>query len=250
MAHFAATGPFSVILAPKQQLGTLVDHTVYHVMLEGRQVGPYDRRTIVGMRVKKTLTSNDVLVGADGCELTVGDLIRRRPPTPFSSDRTGSYSVIKGSYPAWLMQFSGRGFEMPRFKGEIEARVQADGFLRLAGRFRRAFGWKDGRVKIALQDVAHARIKGTQVELGLRAGDERKAGQFTLELFTPEAAYEFVGWLPDATPFPGSAPGRPNSGVRSSAASSQAVWMAAISVVSVAMVVAVILVVVLYRGGR
>jgi hypothetical protein len=219
-------------------------------MLEGRQVGPYDRRTIVGMRVKKTLTSNHVLVCVDGSQLTVGDLIRRRPPTPFSSDRTGSYSVVQGSYPAWLMQFSGRGFAMPRFKGEIEARVQADGFLRLAGRFRRAFGWKQGRVKIALQDVAHARIKGTQVELGLRPTDERQAGQFTLELFTPEAAYEFVGWLPDATPFPGSAPARTNSAVRSSAASRQAVWMAAISVISVAMVVGVILIVVLYRGGR
>jgi hypothetical protein len=218
-------------------------------MLEGRQVGPYDRRTIVGMRVKKTLTSNHVLVCVDGSQLTVGDLIRRRPPTPFSSDRTGSYSVVQGSYPAWLMQFSGRGFEMPRFRGEIEARVQADGFLRLAGRFRRAFGWKEGRVKIALQDVAHARVKGTQVELGLAPSHDRQAGRFTLELFTPEAAYEFVGWLPDATPFPGS-PAAPNAAARSVAASSQAVWMAAISVISVAMVVGVILVVVLYRGGR
>lgn len=239
-------GPFSVILAPKQQLGTLVDHTVYHVMLEGRQVGPYDRRTIVGMRVKKTLTSNHVLVGADGSELTVGDLIRRRAPTPFSTDRTGSYSVVQGSYPAWLMQVSGRGFEMPRFKGEIEARVQADGFLRLAGRFRRGFGWKDGRVKVALKDVAHAQVKGTQVELGLRATDNRAPGQFTLELFTPEAVTEFVELLPGAKPFPGAAP----VAAGPSAASRQAVWTAAISVLSVAMVVAVILVVVLYRGGR
>ena len=30
-------------------------------MLEGRQVGPYDRRTIVGMRIKNTLTSDHLL---------------------------------------------------------------------------------------------------------------------------------------------------------------------------------------------
>jgi len=35
-----------------------VDQTIYHVLLEGRKVGPYDRRTIVGMRIKKTLTSD------------------------------------------------------------------------------------------------------------------------------------------------------------------------------------------------
>jgi hypothetical protein len=157
---------------------------------------------------------------------------------------------VHGAYAAWLMQVSGRGFALPRFKGEIEARVQADGFLRVAGRFRRGFSWKEGRVKIALRDVVHAQVKGTQVELGLRAVDGRPAGQFTLELFTPEAAQEFVGWLPDATPFPGSAPAAADRATRSAAASSQAVWMAAISVVSVAMVVGVILVVVLYRGGR
>jgi hypothetical protein len=222
-----------------------MDQPVYHVMLAGRRVGPYDRRTIVGMRIKKTLTSNDALIGTDGSQLTVGDLIRRRAPTPFTSERTGSYSVVRGSYSTWLVQSSGRGIHMPRFKGEMEARVQADGFLRLAGRFRSGFGWKDGRVKIALQDVAHARIKGSQVELALRTGDGRKPAQFTLDLFTPDAAKDFVALLPDATPFP-----NPAAASTGAIASRQAVWTAAISVFSVAMVVAVILVVALYRGGR
>jgi hypothetical protein len=227
-----------------------VEHTVYHVLLEGRQVGPYDRRTIVGMRIKKALTSSHVLIGADGTQLSVGDLIRRRSPTPFSSDRTGSYSVVKGAFAAWLIQVSGRGAGIPRFKGEIEARVQADGVLRLAGRFRQGFRWKDGRVKIALKDVAHARIRGTQVDLSMRAADGRRGAQFTLELFTPETANEFVECLPAATPFPGSSAVEQGRAARSLAANRQAVWMAAISVVSVAMVVAVMLIVVLYRGGR
>lgn len=227
-----------------------MDHTVYHVLLEGRSVGPYDRRTIVGMRIKKTLTSDDVLIGMDGTQLTVADLIRRRSVASFHPERSGSYSVVQAAYPASLTQVSGRGIEMPRFKGEIEARIQADGVLRLAGRFRRGFGWKEGRVKIALKDVAHARVKGTQVELWLRGADERQPRQFALELFTPETANEFVDWLPDATPFPGPAPAAPVTAARSNAASRQAVWMAAISVISVAMVVAVILLVVLYRGRR
>ena len=46
--------------------GDEVDKPVYHVLLDGRRVGPYDRRTIVGMKVRKTLSSKHVLVGADG----------------------------------------------------------------------------------------------------------------------------------------------------------------------------------------
>jgi hypothetical protein len=241
--------PFSVILAPKQQLGTEVDQTVYHVVLEGGQVGPYDRRTIVGMRIKETLTSDHVLIGADGTQLTVGDLIRRRSPTPFNAERSGSYSVVQGAYPASLVEVTGRGIEVPKFRGEIEIRVQADGVLRLAGRFRRGFGSKEGRVKIALKDVAHARVSGSQVQLGLRGEAERKPRQFRLELFTPQAADEFVGWLPDATPFPGSTPAA-SQATRSAGASPQAIWTAAISVLSVAIVVGVVLGVVLHRGGR
>lgn len=223
---------------------------MYHVLLKGRSVGPYDRRTIVGMRIKKTLTNDDVLIGTNGAQLTVADLIRRKSAPSFQPERSGSYSVVRAAYPASLTQVSGRGMEMPRFKGEIEARIQADGVLRLAGRFRRGFGWKEGRVKIALKDVAHARVTGTQVELGLRGADERQPRQFRLELFTPGMANEFVEWLSDATPFPGSAPPVPASTARASGASRQAVWMAAISVISVAMVVAVVLLVVLYRGRR
>lgn len=222
-----------------------MDHTVYHVVLEGGRVGPYDRRTIVGMRIKKTLTSDQVLIGANGAQLTVGDLIRRRSPAPFHPERSGSYSVVQGAFAAWLVQATGKA-GIPRFKGEIEARVQADGVLRLAGRFRQGFSWKDGRVKIALKDVAHARINGTQVELGLGGDGQRPRGQFTLELFTPETAYEFVQCLPDVKPFPDAA--SPGAAGLPAAPSRQAVWMAAISVISVAMVVGVVLIVVLYRG--
>ena len=55
-----------------------MDNPVYHVVLEGRTIGPYDRRTIVGMRIKKTLTSEHTVVTADGVQLTVGDLLKSR----------------------------------------------------------------------------------------------------------------------------------------------------------------------------
>lgn len=178
-----------------------MDQTIYHVLLEGRSVGPYDRRTIVGMRIKKTLTSDHVLIGSDGAQLTVADLVRRRRPTPFNPERSGSFSVVQATYTASLLEVEGRGMDIPRFKEEIEARVQGD-VLRLAGRFRRGLGWKEDRVKILLKDVVHARIRNSQVELWLRAEQDGKLQRIALELFTPEAAGELVQWLPAATAFP------------------------------------------------
>jgi hypothetical protein len=119
-----------------------VDQPLFHVLLEGRKVGPYDRRTIVGMRIKKTLTSDHVLIGVDGTQLTVADLIGRPAPKPFNAERSGSFSIVHATFPASLLEVEGNGIDIPAFKGEMEARVQAD-VLRLAGRFRRGLGWKE-----------------------------------------------------------------------------------------------------------
>jgi hypothetical protein len=220
-----------------------VDQTIYHVLLEGRTVGPYDRRTIVGMRIKKTLTSEHVLIGTDGAQLTVADLIRRRRPTPFNPERSGSFSVVQATYAASVLEVEGRGMDIPRFKGEIEARVQGE-VLRLAGRFRHGLGWKEDRVKIVLKDVVHARIKNSQVELWLRTEKADKLQKLTLELFTPEAAGELVQWLPAATAFPEPAQASAvdsTAALRVSSAHSLFIALAAIAVV-VALMVTVLLV--------
>ncbi|HYE41568.1 MAG TPA: hypothetical protein VEB23_16635, partial [Ramlibacter sp.] len=123
-----------------------MENPVYHVVLEGRTLGPYDRRTIVGMRIKKTLASDNVLVGADGGRLTVGELVRGQPPDPpFQPSRgegTGSYSVIQGTHSASLLEVEGKGYAIPPFKGEVEVRVQTK-VLRIAGRFREGISWKE-----------------------------------------------------------------------------------------------------------
>jgi hypothetical protein len=175
---------------------------VYHVMLEGRQVGPYDRRTIVGMRIRRTLTSEHELVTPEGDRLNVADLVKLRPrDNNFHPLRSGSYSLVQATYSASLLAVEGRGLPVPRFAGEIEARVQQDG-LRMAGRFRKGFGWKEDRIKLPLRDVMHARVRGSIVELWLRNEGHENLQQLTLELFTPDAAGEFVEWLPNATAWP------------------------------------------------
>jgi hypothetical protein len=222
-----------------------LDAPVYHVLLEGRKVGPYDRRTIVGMRIKQTLTSEHVLIASDGRQLTVADLVALRPrdnvPSNFQPNRSGSYSLVQATYPASLLAVQGPGTDIPAFKDEIEARVQSD-VLRLAGRFRQGLGWKEDRVKLPMKSFVHARVRASVVDLWARNEGQPGLQRITLELFTPEAAGEFVDWLPAATPWPEvdsqpaalAAPHRP----------SHLLWVA---IVAAALVVGTVLVVLLTR---
>ena len=187
-------------------MGTRLEQTLYQVQLRGRTLGPYDRRTIIGMRIRKALTSADVLIRGDGSRLTVADLIGQRRSDQRRSDfglsRSSSFSLVQATYTAAMTDLKAPGAEIPFFRGELEARVQGD-VLRLAGRFRQGLFWKEDRVKLPLKDFVHARVRGSLVDLWLRSGkDGSQLHRMTLELFTPESAGEFVDWLPQATPYP------------------------------------------------
>ena len=177
-----------------------MEHPLYHVLLEGRRVGPYDRRTIVGMRIKKTLTSDHVVLAGNGERLTVRELVKQGPlDGTFEASRSGSYSVVQAVHSAALVE--AQGAAIPRFRGEIEVRLQTKA-LRLAGRWRERMRWREDRVKIPLSDLAHARARGSMVDLGLRPGGAGKLQRVTLELFAPEAAGELVAALPQLAPWP------------------------------------------------
>jgi hypothetical protein len=180
-----------------------LEQPLYHLLLEGRRVGPYDRRTIVGMRIRKTLTSADLVVAGNGQQLTVADLVKMaRPNGNFEASRSGSYSIVQAVHAAALVARQGRA--IPAFKGEVEVRLQTKA-LRIAGRLRCGLRWKEDRFKIPLPDLAHARLRGSLVELALRPGGEGPLQRLTLELFTPEAAGELAAALPRLPPWPEAA---------------------------------------------
>jgi hypothetical protein len=191
-----------------------LENLLYHVLHDGRRVGPYDRRTIVGMRIKKTLNSKQVLVASDGARLTVAELVRQgqaQPEPAFAASMgssTGgrSYSVVQGIHAARLLEVEGKGYELPPFKGELEVRVQTK-VLRLSGRFREGLEWREDRVKFPLHEIAHARLRGTIVDLWVRAPDHGGGLQrVSLDLLKPDAAGELAESLPHTAPWPGSEP--------------------------------------------
>jgi hypothetical protein len=227
----------AAILAAGREGERVLEHPLYHVLLEGRRVGPYDRRTIVGMRIRKTLTSADLVIAGNGQHFTVADLVKMgRLDGNFEASRSGSYSVVQALHSAALVE-ADRGL-VPAFKGEIEIRVQTRA-LRIAGRFRHRLGWKEDRVKFPLPDLAHVRLRGSVVELGLRPGGAGALQKLALELFTPEAATELVAALPQLAAWPEPAPVRAARVVAASSAANPMVWGA---VVGTAVIVGSVLV--------
>jgi hypothetical protein len=168
-----------------------LEETLYHVELGGKSIGPYDRRTIVGMRAKDTLADATVLIGPDGRRLTVEDLVRGRTD---EFTLTGTFSIVKARFDAQLVE-CGRAGPLPRYDDQLEVRVQPD-VLRIAGRLK----GKDDRVKIPLGDVVHARARGTLADLWFRSEGGEGLQAATLEMGSPERAGELVKWLPAATP--------------------------------------------------
>lgn len=208
----------------------------YHVLHEGRRMGPYDRRTIVGLRIKKTLKSEHMLEGSDGSRLTVAQLIGRQPTvSEFNPLRSGGYSSARHIASAALVDSDPGPVEMLPLRGEIEVRVHAD-VLRIAGSYRTGRAIKDGRVKLPLRDIAYARSGGSRLDLWLREGGAAPAPlqRLALDLFSAEAVQELLVWLPDAQPWPhGEAMAEP-LGPRPNASVSPLLWAAVIGMALVA----------------
>ncbi|MCJ0763823.1 rhomboid family intramembrane serine protease [Variovorax terrae] len=171
----------------------------YRVVLDGQEVGPYDRRTIIGMRIRKTLNNGHVLIDAQGGSTTVGDLIGRPPPRPSTGFAASRDLLTSGQFPTFDVRFSGA----LGFVGAGEARVQPD-VLRLAGRRRRWGLWsREARVKLPLDCLQDVAVEGATLSFGLSPqapfDAPVRASRLSCVLDSAEAARELQSLLPTRT---------------------------------------------------
>ncbi len=153
----------------------------YRLLLENKQVGPFDRRTIVGMRIKKLVPKDASILRSDGLLMTVAQLLadrseRANPQTgQLNSDLAPLPSAL---WPTFLVHFGGSGVRTDAlgFVGRGELRFQGD-MLRLSGqrantKWGMLFGTKQDRIKIAITDIAAIDTVADerQLQLILRAG--------------------------------------------------------------------------------
>lgn len=168
----------------------------FHLLLDGRRVGPYDRRTIVGMRVRGTLNDQTLLVDADGRHITVRELLGPRPVKvrgPLASQPMSAL-IVEHVAP------QGPEYKPSRYRGTGEVRLQGD-VLRVAGARRGWFGRRhQGRVKLPLTSIRAIHAEGRRVELWVEMDDPRHGGlvQGALAFDLPDAAHaeQFAASLP------------------------------------------------------
>lgn len=158
----------------------------YALVVEGRKVGPFDRRTVIGMRVKKMLEGHQVLIRDDGLQMTVAELVADRlemadaPVRGLASPAPPAAS--SGVWPVFVVNFGGNALRAGAFGfcGVGEMRYQGD-LLRMTGQRRDGLlSMSEDRIKLPLSALQSVRYQGNSVEFLLKPDqpyDEARRGQ-------------------------------------------------------------------------
>ncbi len=132
----------------------------YTLLIDGRQVGPYDRKTIVGMRIKRLVDKNLTLRRNDGHTMTVAQLVADRFEMTDAQNlqRQATVPPASGIWPAFLVDCGGNLMKPGAFGfiGKGELRFQGD-FLRITANRKSGFvSTRQERSKVPLDAIISA----------------------------------------------------------------------------------------------
>jgi hypothetical protein len=170
----------------------------YYVVVDGQKLGPFDKRTITGMRVKKILGNDNLVFDELGRETTVFSLVGAQLSGTFGASvglqTTGS---LYPRFPVTFVKPSMRPYAGMSFRGDGELRIQPD-VLRVSGVVRDAL-WKasrEDRVKIPHQHLQQISRDGARVTLyAPKVVAQDVHGEVSVFFRTEEEAIDFVGQL-------------------------------------------------------
>lgn len=170
----------------------------YFVMVDGQKLGPFDQRTITGMRVKKILTDDQKVYHQNGLITTVRELVGASAATGrFETSSPLSTGIMYPKFIVHFMRPAGSPYGQEHFVGDGELRVQPD-VLRVAGQIRPGL-WKklqDHRVKVPRDHVTWVRRIEHVVELRAdRLPGWPQSGFFTFGFDYPDDARAFCDAL-------------------------------------------------------
>jgi hypothetical protein len=133
----------------------------YHLLLGSKPLGPYDRRTIVGMRIKKLIDNEMPLRRSDGHRMTVAQLLADRfeMADAESLQRQAVSPPASGIWPTFLADFGGGLMKKGTlgFSGKGEVRFQGDHLRIIGHRKSGLMRSSTERVKLPLAAIASAK---------------------------------------------------------------------------------------------
>jgi hypothetical protein len=132
----------------------------YHLLVKGSKLGPYDRRTVVGMRIKKLIDNNVKVTRSDGHDMTVAQLVADRfERTSLSSlQRQIASPPASGIWPSFLIDCGGNMLQPGALglTGKGELRFQGEHLRITATRKSGLIRKQTDRVKLLLISIASA----------------------------------------------------------------------------------------------
>lgn len=141
----------------------------YHLLVGDRQLGPYDRKTIVGMRIKKLIDDNLKVKRSDSHVMSVAQLVADRFEMA-DAESLHKHEVsppASGIWPTFLVDCGGSLMRAGAFGfvGKGELRFQGD-FLRLTANRKSGFmSTKRERVKLPLAALVSAAPDAQQASM-------------------------------------------------------------------------------------
>ncbi len=138
----------------------------YHLLVGSRQLGPYDRKTIVGMRIKKLIDNELQTRRSDGHLMTVAQLLADRfeMADSVSLQKQAASPPASGIWPAFLMDCGGNLLKPGAlgFIGKGELRFQGDHLRITANRKVGLMSVKTERLKLPILSLASAHADTAQ----------------------------------------------------------------------------------------
>jgi hypothetical protein len=174
----------------------------YSLFVNGKPLGPYERRMIVGMCVKKIVDDDQMVWRDDGLEMTVAQLLQDRDestPASVAYDHLALSTLgapSSGMWPQFTVRFGGTALRPGAwgFSGNGQVSYHGDE-LRFKGKRRnKNLGMSQQEESLTLAAIAEAHcldcILQISLQPGLTFGESAQDEQLHLEFATPNEARE------------------------------------------------------------
>ncbi len=175
----------------------------YSLFVNGKSLGPYERRMIVGMRVKDIVTDDQIVFRHDGLDMTVAELLQDRDETlkpaqtgPESQQESMLGAPSSGMWPQFSVRFGGGPMKPGAlgFNGLGQINYQGD-ILKVRGNRRnKNLGMSKQEENLPVKAIASSIVSDSFVELFLQRGlsytESIEGIPVRFECATPEEASE------------------------------------------------------------
>jgi hypothetical protein len=179
----------------------------YSLVVNGQSLGPYERRMIVGMRVKQIVDDEQIVVRDDGVQMQVAQLLGKRDeapatssgPQPLAEITPSNFSV--GMWPQFSVRFGGGPIRAGAlgFNGLGQVVYLGSELLFKGNRRNRNLGMSRHEERLSVAAIHSAVPDGCYAEIGLKPGHEHNPSEqpifIRIECVSAHEAQELCGLL-------------------------------------------------------